>query len=101
MTQFEFLSVFISIVLAFGVSDILSSWGEQIHLRNEIRHYWLHSAWSGLLLIVMVQVWWSLWVLRDRVEWTFPDYLSLIAPYLTVTPGDRRALCRTFSHTSR
>ncbi len=84
MTQFEFLSVFISIVLAFGVSDILSSWGEQIRLRKHIRRYGLHTAWSGLLIIVMIQVWWSLWVLRERTEWTFPEYLSLIVPYLTV-----------------
>ncbi len=84
MTQFEFLSVFISIVLAFGVSDILSSWGEQIRLRKQIRRYGLHSAWSGLLIIVMIQVWWSLWVLRERTEWTFPEYLTLIVPYLTV-----------------
>ncbi len=85
MTQFEFLSVFISIVLAFGVSDILSSWGEQVRLRNEIRHYWLHIVWGFLVLIVMVQAWWGLWRLRDRTEWLFSDYLLLIAPYLLLS----------------
>jgi len=84
MTQFEFLSVFISIVLAFGVSDILSSWGEQIRLRKHIRRYGVHTAWSGLLIILMILIWWSLWVLHERIEWTFPQYLSLIVPYLTV-----------------
>lgn len=82
MTQFEFLSVFISLVLAFGVTDILSNWGEEIRLRNEVRHYWVHSAWSLLLVIVMIQVWWALWLLRDRASWTFFEYLSLILPYL-------------------
>ncbi len=84
MTQFEFLTVFISIVLAFGVSDILSSWGEQIRLRNHVRRYGVHAAWSGLLIIVMIQVWWSLWILRERTDWTFPEYLVLIIPYLTI-----------------
>lgn len=84
MTQFEFLSVFISIVLAFSVSDILSHWGEEIRLRGEIRHYWVHSAWSLLLLIVMVQIWWALWLLRDRPAWTFAEYLGLLLPYLLV-----------------
>lgn len=84
MTQFEFLTVFISIVLAFGISDILSSWGEQIRLRREIRHYGLHVAWTVLLLIAMIAVWWSLWILRDRAEWAFPGYLLLIVPYLTI-----------------
>jgi len=82
MTQFEFLSVFISLVLAFGVTDILSSWGEEIRLRNKVRHYWVHSAWSLLLIVVMIQVWWALWQLRDRTAWTFFEYLCLILPYL-------------------
>jgi hypothetical protein len=85
VTQFEFLTVFISIVLAFGVSDILSSWGEQIRLRKQVRVYWLHVAWSALLLTLMIQVWWSLWVLRDRTEWTFIEYLVMIVPFLTVS----------------
>ena len=82
MTQFEFLSVFVSLVLAFGVTDILSNWGEEIRLRNEVRHYWVHSAWSLLLVIVMIQIWWALWLLRDRASWTFFEYLCLIVPYL-------------------
>lgn len=55
MTHFEFLSVFVSSVLAFGVSDILSSWGEQIRFRKQIRHYWLHFVWPVLVLLVIIQ----------------------------------------------
>lgn len=84
MTQFEFLAVIISIVLAFGISDILSSWGEQIRLRREIRAYHLHFAWSVLLLLAMIAAWWGLWVLRSRPEWTFPAYVMLVVPYLTL-----------------
>ena len=84
MTQFEFVSVFIAIVVAFAVSDILVSWGEQIRLRSKIRAYGLHTAWSGLLLIVLMSVWWALWVERDRTDWTFPEYLLLMVPYLTL-----------------
>ncbi len=84
MTQFEFVLVFVSIVVAFAVSDILSSWGEQIRLRRDIRHYALHTAWSALLLFVMMQVWWSLWTLNERIGWTFPQYLALVVPFLTL-----------------
>ena len=84
MTQFEFVLVFISIVVAFAVSDILSSWGEQVRLRRHIRHYALHTAWSGLLLFIMMQVWWSLWALRERAEWMFLEYIVLMVPYLTL-----------------
>ena len=84
MTQFEFVLVFVSIVVAFAVSDILASWGEQIRLRRQIRHYALHTAWSALLLFVMMQVWWSLWTLNERIGWTFPQYLALVVPFLTL-----------------
>ncbi len=84
MTQFEFLAVIISIVIAFGVSDILSSWGEQIRLRSSVRPYRLHLAWTVLLLLAMILAWWNLWVLRSLPEWTFPGYLMLIVPYLTL-----------------
>ena len=84
MTQFEFVLVFISIVVAFAVSDILSSWGEQIRLRGRIRRYPLHTAWSALLLFVMMQVWWSLWDLSERAGWTFYEYLALVVPFLTL-----------------
>ena len=84
MTQFEFVLVFVSIVVAFAVSDILSSWGEQIRLRRQIRPYALHTAWSALLLFVMMQVWWSLWALNEETGWTFPQYLALVVPFLTL-----------------
>ena len=84
MTQFEFVLVFISIVVAFAVSDILANWGEQIRLRHHIRHYALHTAWSVLLLFVMMQVWWSLWDLSEQTGWTFPQYLGLVVPFLTL-----------------
>ena len=83
MTQFEFVLVFVSLVVAFAVSDILSSWGEQLRLRRVVRHYALHTAWSVLLLFVMMQAWWSLWDLNEYT-WTFVKYLALIVPFLTL-----------------
>ena len=82
MSQFEFLSVFISIVLALGVSDILSSWGQQVRFRKQVRHYWLHVVWGILILLVMIQAWWGLWRLRERTDWIFTDNLILILPFL-------------------
>ncbi len=82
MTQFEFVLVFISLVVAFAVSDILENWGEQIRVRRRVQPYLLHTAWSALLLFVMMQAWWSLWDLNEQPEWTFPQYLTLAVPFL-------------------
>lgn len=84
MTQFEFVLVFVSILVAFAVSDILESWGEQIRLRRQIQHNALHTAWSALLLFVMMQAWWSLWALNEQIGWTFLQYLALGFPFLTL-----------------
>ena len=84
MNQFEFVIVFVSIVVAFAVSDVLAGWGEQIRLRREVRHYPLHTVWAVLLLFVMMQGWWSLWELSERAAWTFPQYVALVIPYLTL-----------------
>ena len=110
MSKFEFLSVFISIVLAFGISDIVSSWGAQIRRRFEVRHYLLHFAWTLLLLLLMIQLWWSVWLLRDRDSWTYVEFSALIIPFIIVsliayvlTPsyasGDRDIKAHYFAHT--
>lgn len=82
MTHFEFLSVFISIVLALGVSGVLSGWGDQIRFRDEVEHYPLHTAWGVLYLLVAVQAWWGLWRVNERTDWTFADNLLFLLPFL-------------------
>ena len=82
MTHFEFLAVFISIVLALGVSDVLSGWGEQIRFRDRVRPYWLHTVWGVLYLLASIQAWWGLWRFQGITDWTFIDNLILILPYL-------------------
>lgn len=85
MSQFEFLLVFVSLIVAFAVSDILMSWGEEIRLRRIIRHYPLHTAWSLLVLLSLVQVWWSLWDYNEHPEWVFAEYVVLVLPFLTLS----------------
>jgi hypothetical protein len=84
VSQFEFLLVFVSLTVAFAVSDILMSWGEEIRLRRIIRHYALHTAWSLLVLLSLVQVWWSLWDYNAHPEWVFAEYVVLVLPFLTL-----------------
>ncbi|MEO0975005.1 MAG: hypothetical protein AAFX85_18105 [Pseudomonadota bacterium] len=85
MSQFEFLLIFVSLIAAFSVSDILMSWGEEIRLWKQVRHYVVHTAWSLAMLFALVQVWWSLWQFHDKPSWTFPEYLVLVLPFLTLS----------------
>lgn len=85
MSQFEFLLVFVSLIAAFAVSDVLMCWGEEIRLRRQVRHYAVHTAWSLAMLFALVQVWWSLWDYSSRPAWTFPEYIVLVLPFLTLS----------------
>ncbi len=82
MTQFEFITVFVSILLALGVSDVLNSWGDQIRLRDKVTHYWLHTVWGILYLLMTIQAWWGMWRLRHKTDWTFLDNLIQLFPYM-------------------
>jgi hypothetical protein len=85
MSQFEFLLVFVSLIAAFAVSDVLMCWGEEIRLRRQVRHYAVHTAWSLAMLFALVQVWWSLWDYSSRPAWTFREYIVLVLPFLTLS----------------
>ena len=39
----------------------------------------------GVIVEDELQVWWSLWVIRDNADWSFFKYLLLILPFLTLS----------------
>jgi hypothetical protein len=96
LTQFEYVSVLVSILIAFGISEILSGWGHLIRTRHAVRFYWLHAAWSVFLLLLLVQFWSGMWEYRSRADWSYfamlavlLDALPLIAVAVLLTPGSR------------
>lgn len=40
--------------------------------------------WAGVLLIVYVQVWWSMFGLRELRSWTFVEFLVVLAQTVTL-----------------
>jgi hypothetical protein len=82
MSQFEYLAVLLSIVVAFAISEILSGWGRLIRRRARIRPYWLLTSWSAIALVVMILFWWSAWDYRTS-SWTFFSFLALLSAALT------------------
>jgi hypothetical protein len=68
---FSYLSVLLSIVLGLGLSQLLTAIGRLIRHRDRVRVHWLPLLWSGLLFLLYVQVWWAMYGLRLRHDWTF------------------------------
>jgi hypothetical protein len=79
MSTFEFVLVALSIIIGFGVSEILADWGEQIRARKRLPPFYLHINATALLLYLHLGFLWAGWSNRG-IKWTFPQYLLVAAP---------------------
>jgi hypothetical protein len=78
MDAFSYLTVLLSIILGLSITQILQGLGALIQYRARIAFYWPAVCWAVLLLLIDVQVWWALFGLRVRQEWSFLDFLVLL-----------------------
>ena len=79
MDAFSYLSVLLSIIIGLGLTQVLTAAGRLVRYRDRVRADWLPLLWAAVLLVVYVQVWWSMFGLRYRREWTFADFLMVLA----------------------
>jgi hypothetical protein len=84
MDAFSYLSVLLSIVLGLGLTQILTATGRLIRHRDRVRVHWLPLLWAGVLLLIYVQVWWSMYGMRQRREWTFLAFGVVLAQTATL-----------------
>jgi len=61
MSEFEFISVFVSIVLAFAMAELLMGWGRLIRAQGEVEHPLFFLGWSVWLLLLMCFHYLGLW----------------------------------------
>lgn len=79
MTEFDYLSVLISIVLGLGISHILTSAAQLVRYRAAVRFYPPSLVWMALLFLLHVQIWWAVFELRDVPEWSFIAFVLVLA----------------------
>ncbi|MEM9255310.1 MAG: hypothetical protein AAGA91_07675 [Pseudomonadota bacterium] len=82
MQPFEFVMILVSIILALGVKELLA--GVARMLRGELRPYWIHTLWIGILFVMQLQYSWTLFDLEAREKWVFLDLLRLLTPPITL-----------------
>ena len=88
MKQFEFLSVFVSIIIALGASHILTSATRLIRLRGRVRMHSPTLVWMAVLFLLQVLMWWLAFQRREWTSWTFFRFLLyLLMPILVSVPG--------------
>jgi hypothetical protein len=78
MDEFGYLSVLLSIILGLAVTQILQGFRGILLSRARIRIYWPVIAWAALLLLVCFQNWWSMFGMRNRHDWTFPQFAMVL-----------------------
>src|SRR4051812_23106209 len=84
MDEFSYLSVLLSIIIGLGLTQLLTAVGRLIRHRDRVRFDWLPLLWASALLVVFVQVWWSMFGLRTFQQWTFPDFLLVLSQTCTL-----------------
>jgi hypothetical protein len=76
---FSYLAVLLSIVLGLGFTQLLTAAGRLIRHRDRVQVQWVPLLWAAILLLIYVQVWWSMYGLRLRPDWTFLDFSVVLA----------------------
>ncbi len=79
MTPYEYLTVFISVVLGLAVVHLLSGVALLLDTRIRARADWIHGVWTANVFVTTMLVWWFNFHLTDVVTWTLPFFLNLVA----------------------
>ncbi|MFT5502258.1 MAG: hypothetical protein ACI88G_002402 [Woeseiaceae bacterium] len=78
MSDFEFISVFVAIVIGFGATHLLGGLGRAYHFRRVNKMDAVHVAWTIAVFFVLVLNWWVFMLWRDIDEWTFSLFFTVI-----------------------
>ena len=78
MSQFEYVSVAVSLVYALAFSRLL---GSALAAFRSPARYSVHAAWLVAMFLVAAFAWWRFWTVRE-VDWSGPLFV-----YALVTPA--------------
>lgn len=81
MTIFEFLTVAVSIVLALGLSKLISSIP---FVFAAGKRDWLHMLLFVLAVLSHIILWWRIWLLNDVTEWNILQFTLLMGSPLSL-----------------
>ena len=56
MSPFEFITVFVSLIVGFALAHILRAVSDLYEIRERVKTYWLNSLWVPLLYPLIQRV---------------------------------------------
>lgn len=78
MSQLEYLTVLVSIIVGLGVTDLAKSVRDLLHPDQPVRWHWLPLIWALVAILMVVGAWWGLYRFLQAEVWTQPVAFLLI-----------------------
>lgn len=78
MDAFGYLSVLISIVIGLAITQLLQGYRGILIARARVTFFGPPLGWAALLLILSVQMWWSMFGLVQHGQWTFLQFSMVL-----------------------
>lgn len=78
MTDFEFLSVLISIVIGLGLTHLLKGLGHVIYHRHLNGVDPVHTSWALAVFVILILNWWVVLLWRDVTQWSFSTFFTMV-----------------------
>jgi hypothetical protein len=80
MTQFEYIMVMVSLILALALAQALRGLCEMVTSK---KRHWPHALWLATYVLFILQAWWAYWDFNVIETWTVTAYTSaLIIPVI-------------------
>lgn len=80
MSEFEFISVFVSIVLAFAMAELLMGWGRLIRAQGDVHRPLFFIGWTVWLLLLMAFYYLGIWEYQAVDFQTVGQLVLLLLP---------------------
>ena len=79
MSDFEYLSVLLAIIVGIGIAHLLMSLGQILGEAGRLKTDFVHLVWTGNLLLALIAFWWWGINLRELEVWSFLPFLFVLA----------------------
>lgn len=78
MGIFEYILIFVSIVLGLAVTHLMQGVAAIVQHPGRVRVWWVHLVWVAYLMLSTIFWWWSEFRLRNVSTWTFELYVLVL-----------------------
>jgi hypothetical protein len=78
LDAFSYLSVLLSIILGLAITQVLQGYRGLMLARGRVCAYAPPLIWSGVVLVLATQLWWSSFGLARRTDWTFLQFAVVL-----------------------